>query len=324
MARLRIAALVCAAAAAGTAAVTGTAGGRGGAEVAVFYYAWWGTPGHDGDWRHWSQYGSRPPGAVASSFYPLRGPYSSADHKVVRAHMREIAEAGVDTVVVSWWGPGSPEAARLPLVAATAAARGLRVAIHIEPWRDRTPAGVTAAIGDLRGQGFTDFYVYDSSLTPDAEWAAALSELHGVRVFANTPFPGRARAGGFDGLYTYDVYVYNGDSFVRMCASARRLGLLCAPSVGPGYDARAATGDVRTRPRRQGARYDAMWRRAIRAKPDLVTITSYNEWHEGTQIESARAGGSYLSYEGAYGLHGRAAERAYVDRTAYWIERLRS
>jgi hypothetical protein len=68
-----------------------------------------------------------------------------------------------------------------------------------------------------------------------------------------------------------------------------------------------------------------MWRRTIRARPDLVTITSYNEWHEGTQIEAARAiGRPYLSYEGAYGLRGSASERAYIDRTAYWIARLRA
>ena len=68
-----------------------------------------------------------------------------------------------------------------------------------------------------------------------------------------------------------------------------------------------------------------MWDRAIRAQPDIVTITSYNEWHEGTQIEPARAvGPPYLSYEGAYGLNGKAAERAYLDRTAYWVKRLRA
>ena len=56
-----------------------------------------------------------------------------------------------------------------------------------------------------------------------------------------------------------------------------------------------------------------------------MTITSYNEWHEGTQIEPARAvGRAYLSYDGAWGLHGRAAQRAYLDRTAYWVGRLRA
>ena len=67
-----------------------------------------------------------------------------------------------------------------------------------------------------------------------------------------------------------------------------------------------------------------MWALALRATPDVVTITSYNEWHEGTQIEPARATvGPYASYEGAWGLSGPRAERAYLDRTTYWVARLR-
>ena len=110
--------------------------------------------------------------------------------------------------------------------------------------------------------------------------------------------------------------------FPRLCGQARRLGLLCAPSVGPGYDARRATGDTRVRSRRNGATYDSMWRGAVRSRADLVTITSYNEWHEGTQIEPARPGRrGYQCYDGAWGLRGHAAETAYLDRTAYWVRR---
>ena len=67
-----------------------------------------------------------------------------------------------------------------------------------------------------------------------------------------------------------------------------------------------------------------MWRCAVRAAAAVVTITSYNEWHEGTQIEPAKeVGGPYESYDGAYGLTGRAAQRAYLDRTAEWVHRYR-
>jgi hypothetical protein len=65
-----------------------------------------------------------------------------------------------------------------------------------------------------------------------------------------------------------------------------------------------------------------MWRYAIGAAADLVTVTSYNEWHEGTQIEPARlTGPRYACYDGAWGLRGPAAERAYLHRTAMWAER---
>ena len=287
-------------------------------ETAIFYYAWFGTPEGDGEYHHWQQGGSAPPVQVGSSYYPTRGTYSSSDTVVLTAQMREIGSAGVGTVIVSWWGRGSLEDRRLPLVLAAARAEGLTVAAHLEPYGGRTVASTGDDIAYLRALGVADFYVWASVELPDEEWRALNGSLDGVRLFANTNLPGRAAAGGFDGVYTYDVLLYDGSFFPRYCEQARRLELLCAPSVGPGYDARRATPDTRVRPRRSGATYDAMWRGAIRARADIVTVTSYNEWHEGTQIESARPVAGYDSYEGAWGRRGAAAESAYLDRTAYW------
>jgi hypothetical protein len=293
-------------------------------QAAIFYYAWYGTPDVDGAWLHWGQGTHSPPRTIGANFYPLRGPYSSSTHSVVRAHMREIASTGIGTVIVSWWGPGSVEDARLRPVAAAARAAGLRVALHVEPWGERTPASVVEALHALDGLGISDVYVYDSTKDDDEEWRAALAGLDGYRVFAHTSLPGKALKGGFQGLYTYDVLVYDGSGFGRMCEGARQLGLVCAPSVGPGFDATRATAETRVQSRRDGRRYDHMWSAAAAAAPDVVTITSYNEWHEGTQIEPARAaGGAYESYDGAWGLRGAQAERAYLDRTTYWVGRLR-
>ena len=290
-------------------------------ETAIFYYPWFGTADRDGAFTHWHG-GKAPPDFIASDYYPVRGPYSSADTLVLAAQMQEIAAAGVSTVIVSWWGRGSVEDERLPLVLAAARVYGLAVAAHVEPYADRTVDSVTADIAYLRTLGIADFYVWSSVWLPDAEWAAMNAGLTGTRVFANTNLPGKAASGGFDGVYTYDVLLYNGRLFARLCAQAHRLRLLCAPSVGPGYDARRATGDTRLKPRRDGATYDGMWSGAIRAQADVITVTSYNEWHEGTQIEPARHGKSgYESYEGAWGLSGPAAERSYLERTGYWTAR---
>jgi glycoprotein endo-alpha-1,2-mannosidase len=294
------------------------------ASVAIFFYPWWGTPARDGAYQHWAQGGGEPPAAIASNYYPARGVYSSTDPNVLRAQMSDIAAAKIDTVIVSWWGTGSIEDARLPAVIAAAHAAGLRVAIHVEAYPGRTAATVAADVSRLVTLGMTDFYVYDSTMTDDSDWAAMNKTLTGVRLFADTALPGKAAAGGFAGMYTYDIYTYSGSSFPRICASARRVGLVCAPSVGPGYDARRATGDPTVRSRLNGATYDGMWRAAIAARTPVVTITSYNEWHEGTQIEAARGGRpGYESYGGAWGLHGKPAQRAYLDRTAFWVDRYR-
>jgi hypothetical protein len=143
-----------------------------------------------------------------------------------------------------------------------------------------------------------------------------------VRLFAQTGSVGFAAAARFDGVYTYDIVTYTGDKFIRLCTQAHALHLLCAPSVGPGYDAIRADGDRQRKSRRAGATYDAMWTAAVNAWPDAVTITSYNEWGEGTQIEPARAVPGYRSYDGAWKLRGAAASRAYLDRTASWAARI--
>jgi hypothetical protein len=76
--------------------------------------------------------------------------------------------------------------------------------------------------------------------------------------------------------------------------------------------------------RRNGQTYDNLWAAALAAIPDIVTITSFNEWGEGTEIEPAVPRHGYRSYDGAWGLTGAPAQTAYLTRTAYWSGRFHS
>jgi glycoprotein endo-alpha-1,2-mannosidase len=306
------------------------AAAAGDVRVSAFYYPWYGTVATDGAFQHWGQRNHTPPNDIASNFYPARGVYSSSDKLVISAQMDEIHAAGIDEIAVSWWGKGSPEDARLPAVVAAAHADGIVVAIHLEPYPGRTVATIVNDLTYLRTYGVHTFYVYQAFDLPIADWAAAKVALHagGSVLWAQTGLAGAAAAAGFDGVYTYDIVTYGGNTFARLCNEAHALHLLCAPSVGPGYDARRGSGDPHVKPRRRGATYDAMWRAGIAAKADRITITSFNEWHEGTQIEPAALPGRhgryrYLSYDGAWGIYGIRAENAYLDRTRYWAAVLR-
>ena len=288
---------------------------------AIFFYPWYSNASHDGQYVHWTQGGHTPPFDIGSVFFPMRGTYSSSDPRVLGAQMRDIASAGVDEVVSSWWGRGSPEDARLPAVMRAAKSRGLQVAVQLEPYQSRTVDSVGSDLVYLRGLGIRDVYVYSSQDFTAEDWRRVTLQPLGLSLFAQTSHVGFAAHAGFAGFYTYDILLYDGAKFGRFCAQAHALGILCAPSVGPGYDATESTGDPRVKSRLDGATYDTMWAAALRAGADRVTITSYNEWSEGTQIEPAGHGGRYESYDGTYGLHGRAAQRAYINRTAYWTSR---
>jgi hypothetical protein len=143
-----------------------------------------------------------------------------------------------------------------------------------------------------------------------------------MRLLAGTNLVGFAASAHFDGVYTYDFDTYGGGKFARICAQAHALHLVCSPSVGPGYDGRRAGETAGARSRQNGATYDRLWSAALAATPDIVSVTSYNEWGEGTQIEPAQAHHGYASYDGAWGLVGAPAQTAYLTRTAYWATRL--
>ena len=247
-------------------------------------------------------------------------------HDILRAQMREIAAAGIDTVIVSWWGPGSPEDARLTTILQAARAAGLGVAVHVEPYPGRTPADLAEPLEALAAQGVTDFYLYDSTALGRRRLGCAQCPRCGSCVCSPTrACPEKRRQAASTGsIRTTSTSTTVRPS--RACAPRHAGSGSSAPRpVGPGYDAHRATGDPRVKSRADGATYDRMWRGAIRAGADLVTITSYNEWHEGTQIEPARnVGAPYASYDGAWGEHGRAAERAYLMRTAVWAQRYRA
>merc|ERR1712232_309871 len=129
--------------------------------------------------------------------------------------------------------------------------------------------------------------------------------------------------GGFDGAYSYfasDGFTggSNSRNWKNIADVLRGSGKRFVPAVGPGYI------DTLVRPwngqnikdREGGAYYDRMWQRAIDINPWAVSITSYNEWGEGTQIEAAvpytsPKGRSYLDY-------GPAQPDFYLRKTKQW------
>jgi glycoprotein endo-alpha-1,2-mannosidase len=317
-------------------------------DVTAFYYMWYGTPAHDGAWRHWNQLAHRPPNDLAATFYPARGPYSSRDPAVQASQMQELRSARIGVIAVSWWGQGGWDDQSLDSLFAAANAAGIKIAFHLEPYQGQTATSVVADIRYLLGRFGNSpalfrtsratsgsaslnsravFYLFGSSKLPPAELKAALLGLRGTPddsiVLVHSPKAVSATRVGADGVYTYDAMA-SPDSFAVLAADCRAARLICSPSVAPGFDnsQAVATGLIEV-DRADGARYDAMWQAAVAARPAWVSVTSFNEWHESTQIEPAAdfQGGTrtYTGYEGAYGTAAADAPNAYLARTAYWV-----
>ncbi|KAJ8377336.1 hypothetical protein AAFF_G00261210 [Aldrovandia affinis] len=218
---------------------------------------------------------------------------------------------------------GEPTDDIVPLVLAAAHRYQVKVAFHIEPYKGRDDLSMYNSVKYIietygehpafyrhrtrGGKLLPLFYVYDSYLLSAERWAGLLKDggRHSVR---NSPFDGvflallveeaqqgDIAAAGFDGLYTY--FATNGFSYGSSHANwaavkgfCERQGLLFVPSVGPGYtDTSVRPWNAQnTRNRIHGRYYETALGAALETRPDVVSITSFNEWHEGTQIERAQ------------------------------------
>jgi glycoprotein endo-alpha-1,2-mannosidase len=316
--------------------------------VTAFFYTWYGTPANDGAWRHWNQNSHHPPDDIASQFYPERGPYSSRDPGVLSSQMAELRQAGIGVIAVSWWGQGGWDDQTLDALFAAAQAGGLKVAFHLEPYSGQTAASAVADIRYLLGRFGSSpalyrvsrptsasastaprpvFYLFAPSRMPAADLKAALGGLRGTPddaiVMIHSPKADSAVKDGGDGVYTYDPLA-SPDDFAALVAGCLADNLICSPDVSPGFDNRqAVTTAQQVIDRQNGAHYDSMWQAALATKPEWIGVVSFDEWHEGTQIEPAvdHSGGTrtYTGYEGAWGITGAGAPNAYLDRTAYWV-----
>lgn len=187
------------------------------------------------------------------------------------------------------------------------------------------------------GSALPLFYVYDSYITTAEKWANLLTSS-GSQSIRNSPYDALFIAllvekkhryeilrGGFDGIYTY--FATNGFTYGSSYENWAKLKFFCdqfdlmfIPSVGPGYiDTSIRPWNTQnTRNRVNGKYYEDALSAALQAHPSIISITSFNEWHEGTQIEKAvpkRISNTvYLDYR-------PHKPSLYLDLTRKWSEK---
>ena len=285
-------------------------------EAAIFYYAWYGTPGVDGAWLHWGQGEHEPPAAIGSTYYPARGPYSSGDP--VRRPRPDAGDRGGGNRhrVVSWWGPGLDRgrpasacrrgrARRRPRRRAARGAVGRPNPGHASRGADAPSAASAFAT-----------CTSTTRRTSPTRNGAPLSQASRACASSRTRrCPGKAREGRLPGaLHLRRARATTGE---RSAGCVRAPAGWASPArrrSGPGFDASRATGEARVRERNDGRWYDHMWRRRSGRRPTSSrsrATTSGTRARRSSPCRPRR--GPYATYDGAWGLTGPCARSARIS-----------
>ena len=267
--------------------------------VLAYHYGWYGRPdGLAKEWLHWNP-------AVAdhgSTHAPQLGWYDSADPKIVRQQIAWAQEAGVDGFILSWWTSWDRKV--LAELLKQADAKRFAVSLYLEA--AATPAEFHKQLLEiealakghpsfLRVEGKPVVFVYGRILYALGNDGVreALKDTH---VFVIGDALEAKTFTLLDGAAAYmalDWPDQQHEHLINLQRTARLHDKLLVASVAPGYDDSHIRSPGRIDQRLDGQFYESMWSSAKRA--DWVVITSWNEWHEGSEIEpSAEFGKKYL------------------------------
>ena len=315
----------------------------------AFYYLWYSNPQYGYEWGNWDDGGQKPPLEVYSTYYPVLGCYSSNQDDVIRKHFEWLERAGIGVAIIPYFGGGGWIEETAEKVFAIAKEYKVKICYQMEIYRGRTLDGIRQDIKRLmdkwgkhprifRYGGKMMFFVFDPmnrSYGPEqfslSDWKTTIRRLRteGYRLLVIAGTLDCTWLNAFDGLYQYDIVGFasrHSTLFPSIATECRSRGKIFAPSIGPGFDNSrlvSGKGTPLVLERRGTAQYDEYWQTIVRCDPTFVTIVSFNEWGESTNIEPASshppAGYHYATFSGTLEKTGTDSETVFIDRTKYWV-----
>jgi hypothetical protein len=273
--------------------------------IMAFYYPWW----EQSDWSY-------------DRMSDLPAPrYSGGDEEVLKRHIRQADEAGIDALICTWFGPDEDRLnGRCRRLMQLAPAMGSDLQFAIIPdqsaWQSlRSVDALTRAIDVLERDFFGQSNYLRFQGKPALFWfnPPSLGDVGTWRALRDRADPDRAQYwfGGtdnfnfldvYDALYYFDI-TWERQPGAAMASYAQRLADYnqrtgqnrpFIATVMPGYDdLRIRNGHARDR--ENGDYYRGTWQDAITRNAQAVVLTSFNEFYEGSHIEpSERFGDLYL------------------------------
>ena len=311
-------------------------------KVLAFYYPWYGNPdvkGGSGRWSHWAGVDEDKEQIASSTNYPTLGPYDSHDPKLIAQHCAWAKQAGVDGFIASWWGKSAFSDKALGPVLDGCREAGLEVTIYYETVPG--PRNAQAAADDvlhvlnrygdhpawLRVENKPVVFVYGRAVGEIGlgGWLEAISQVN-QRYPKKAVFLGdqitRSAARIFDGVHTYntagklrakqlpELREWAAKTYPAWVSAADAFGRISTITVIPGYDDTKIRKPGLRVERYDGASYRCQWEEAIKADPHWILVTSWNEWHEGSEIEpSSQYGDQYLKMTAELAARFKSTER---------------
>lgn len=275
------------------------------APVLAFYYAWF-------DENTWT--------SGQSIDLPAQ-PYTSAEAATIRRHVAQAQSAGINAFVQSWLGPqveNNQTETNFRTLLDVAQAQGFQAAVDFETTSPflGDAAAVTGALSTLlathaqhpaylRYQGKPVIFFWRQQQFSVDEWANIRNQVDPNRsthwIAEGTDI---AYQDIFDGHHLYSIAwaaspaaeLAKWGNRVQAYEADHETGRLWVATAMPGYDdTRLPRSNAFSVPRRNGDYYRETWQGALDSRPDMIIITSFNEWLEGTQLEpSAAYGNRYL------------------------------
>ena len=280
--------------------------------VMAFYYMWYGPS----DFNK-GQMSDRP---VA--------PYVSDHPDVIDRQVREAQGAGIDAFISSWQGTGTETDTNLGRLLDVAKAHNFHSTIYFETNWAMQHGDVVAQLQSVLGRYMNHpaflrwrgkpviFFWSPQSLGNAAAWKAVRAKVdpNNTQIWS-VDTTDASYLDAFDSIHFFSGGKWNNSTNVAQVNSqwrgivdnynrAHGTARMFTPDVIPGWDesrVQPPRNPAKVFPRQSGAMYGDDWQAAIGLNPDWVTITSYNEWFEGTQIEpSAGYGNLYLDLTRRY------------------------
>jgi hypothetical protein len=271
----------------------------------AFYYAWF----DDNTWAS---------GQAADLPSPA---YRSADAATIERHVAQAQGAGINAFVQSWYGPQvdyNQTETNFRMLLDIAARSGFQAGVDVEVMGPffADAGSVQSALATLlathvnhpaylRYNGKPVIFFWRQQRFSVETWAAirqAVDPNHTTYWIAEGI--DLSYQAVFDGHHLYSI-AWAGNPAAELNKWPPRLAQVEANLGGdrlwiatamPGYnDLNLNRGDSFARSRDGGAYYRQTWQAARATNPDMIIITSFNEWLEGTQIEpSVSYGNLYL------------------------------